>query len=1738
MGLKFGHLHLHTEFSFLDSVLHITNMVEKCKTESIDCVAMTDHGSIDGALRFYNACKKENIQPIIGCEFYIVDDLRFRPNKGEKEHRNHLIVLSKTFKGMQNIMKCLTKGNQEGFYYKPRIDWDTVFENIDENNIVLSACSLGMLSRGDWISKVKKFHEKFKDDFYLEIQPFDFEFQHEINKKAIGLSQKYGIKTVFTNDVHYLNDEDEETQQVALAVAMKKKWNDQDRWKFDVKGLSLKNKNEMIKSLKNCNIKQSRITACLKSIDEIIEKCKDFKIDKIKPILPTPYPNVKDENQYFKDKIYKGAVEKGFDLEDPIVKERLEKEINSIITGGFVRYFFIVEDLINWCKKYMAVGPGRGCFHPNTNILLYNKTTKKINKIEKCSDLVKTENGQDHYVEMIWDYDCDEELLSLKFDGIEEELILTKDHKIFKGLDYDLHWVKADDLDIGEYVLGRDNDGFLEVYKITHKKYIKYKGKVYDLKIHKEYSYVANNIIVHNSVGGSLVAYCLNITKVNPLKYDLIFERFISEGRIDLPDIDMDFQDDKRWMVVKYLEDKYGYDCVSHVSNYAILKGRSAVRDVSRVFNVPIPEVDKATKCIMQRTTGDMREQLTVIDSFNTFEDGKAFKRKYPLVVHHASKMEGIIRQGMSHAAGVIVNGRSLMSGEQCSILRRGKYDKVICWDKKDLEHFGLCKLDILGLSALAVIRETQELANIPESKIDELIENPDDPEIYKMLNDGFSSGVFQLNTYGMKDFLHKIGVERFKDICDITSLFRPGPLRTGLAEQYKRRKHGEEEIIYMNDIYERLTKDTRGVVLYQEQIMYFLYEMAGLGWRTCDSVRKAISKSQGKLAVQKFREDFIKGCLEKKTLTKKKAEELFDKIEVFGSYCVSGDTVVYEAVKDKNGRSRLKRITMKEAYEKQITRTNVFNEETGKAFIGDVNKVFYNGKKSVYQLRIKTESNKYRTIKSTNEHKFLTDKGWLKLKDISVGDKVLAKRLSNFESKVGVNNPFYGKETWNKGKTYKQKKKNLITNFQKKMMSKSALKRISGGGMTGKKHNDETKKKLLNASIKGHTNKKLSELSDAHKLLVKNMIRNHLYCGFKHEVNLGNYVFDLVNKKKGIIIEVDGEYWHGNEEFVDKRQKGIMNEIQIKNKKRDYEKDEFANKNGYKILRFWDTDIKNNIVDVLEKIERTIMEYSENPFNFYEVVDIEYIGEEDVYDMSINGNHNNYVANLFVVHNSFNLSHAVEYSLITYITAWLKYYYPVEFLCACLNHRENEDRKAEYVEEIKRLEIPVEYPDINISEREWTANNGRLFMGLKEIKQVGDKSIDEILLERKTNGLFKDKEDFLKRVNKRVVNKRVVENLEKCNALFNKGENDEEIIESVFKFKLNFDESKRYRQYLSRLDKKDRELIRDLVYIDSIRLDNVTKYEGRRVQFPKEYIFGKAKNIKYTYNEFMKEAEKNKDAFFTNIIYTHLTDLGEYIQISFNRDLYFDNKEYIESLAGKWVVFYAEKFYDGILSKRYSFMGFEVWDFESIFNPNIKPRVEFPFSIIKSIGKKRNFLLEKIREENEKCSNCIYSQGKNPVPIEVGKSNALIIAEAPGFEENKTGKPLVGKAGKLFWKYMEEAGLGDRDKFCITHVMKCQPPNNKIGDKKCLKKCYTDWLNKEIEILNPSIILCLGRTAIDYIGKKGSVFDISGNVEWDSTRKCFIVYSVHPSACLYSAETIKYLKKGIESFRNMLQKI
>ncbi|MBQ8452003.1 MAG: DNA polymerase III subunit alpha [Clostridia bacterium] len=769
----FVHLHLHSEYSLLDGACRIDNMVKRAKNMGMRAVAVTDHGNMYGAVSFFDACValdeayykehgKPIVKPILGCEFYVAPD---HTKKEGREKLNHLILLVKNEQGYKNISKLNSIAFRDGFYFKPRIDYK-LLEQYSEGLVCLSACIAGTIPQlllHDQDDEAEKFALKLKNmfapgDFYIEVQNHGLKEQLYVLPKLYALAKKIGVKTVATNDVHYLDKEDAFCQDILMCVNMRKTIDDPDRMRMGADEFYFKSYEEMKQRLDEESINNTL---------EIMDKC-NYNFQYGHYLFPRYIPENGDDPMTFIRKLIDEGVKKRYGKMTDELHERIEYELGVISRMGFIEYYLIVWDYINAARKMgISVGPGRG------------------------------------------------------------------------------------------------------------------------------------------SGAGSVIAYLIGITQLDPLRFGLFFERFLNPDRVSAPDFDVDFEDCRRQDVIDYVRQKYGDERVIKIITLGMMAAKNAIKDVGRVLKVPYSETDKITKAIpntvkrpfiLKKVFGfykpkegdkDFGVDYSVPELIEIYNNNPQLKE----VIDNAIKLEDMPRQTSVHPCGVII-GQSALD-EHVPLSRSG--DEITTqYNGGQMEHLGHLKMDFLGLSNLTDIKYAIDY--IKENRgIEISFENNtyDDQNVYKMISSGNTTAVFQLESGGFQKFLKDLKPNCLEDIVAGVSLYRPGPM--GDIPDFVKNKHHPENIHYVDPRLEPILKNTYGVIVYQEQVMQIVQVLAGYTLARADSVRKMMGKKKLK-DLQKEREVFVHGCpsiLGKPAVlgcvnngvSEEVANALWDRMEKFGSY-------------------------------------------------------------------------------------------------------------------------------------------------------------------------------------------------------------------------------------------------------------------------------------------------------------------------------------------------------------------------------------------------------------------------------------------------------------------------------------------------------------------------------------------------------------------------------------------------------------------------------------------------------------------------------------------------------------------------------------------------------------------------------------------------------------------------------------------------------------------------------------
>ena len=746
--MSFTHLHVHTEYSLLDGAARIGDLVDRAYELGFDSLAITDHGVMYGVIDFYNACRKKGIKPIIGMEAYVSS--RSIYEQAAVRDQAHLILLCKNETGYKNLMKLSSIAFVDGFYYKPRIDYD-LLEKYHEGLIALSACLAGDIPRAllnEQYDEAKKLALRLKNvfgsDFYIELQNHGIPEQQTVLPRLWNLAKELGIKTVATNDVHYVNKDDAEAQDALLCIQTGHFVDETERMRMETEEFYLKSEEEMRR-------KFGGYEEALSNTAEVAEKC-NIEIELGGRHLPefTP-PDGMGHEEYLRKLCAEGMKRRFGEHPAKEYEDRLEYEIGVISKMGFVDYFLIVWDFIHYAKTHgIPVGPGRG------------------------------------------------------------------------------------------------------------------------------------------SGAASIVAYTLDITDLDPIKYSLLFERFLNPERITMPDIDVDFCYERRQEVIDYVVRKYGADHVAQIITFGTMAARAVVRDVGRVLRVPYNEVDKIAKLIPQMLKITLKQALDMVPELKELYDGN---ETYKKLIDLSMKLEGLPRHASTHAAGVVISSKPTM---ELVPLQRNEDSITTQYPMGTLEALGMLKMDFLGLRTLTVIHDCCEFVKQrgePEPDFAKL--GFDDKNVYDLISSGDTIGIFQLESAGMTNFMMQMKPGCFEDIIAGIALFRPGPMEQ--IPRYLEGKQDRSSVTYVHEKLKPILGTTYGCMVYQEQVMQIVRDLAGYSYGRSDLIRRAMSKKKHDV-MEKERVNFINGIVEedgtisvpgavRNGIPANIANKIFDEMTDFASY-------------------------------------------------------------------------------------------------------------------------------------------------------------------------------------------------------------------------------------------------------------------------------------------------------------------------------------------------------------------------------------------------------------------------------------------------------------------------------------------------------------------------------------------------------------------------------------------------------------------------------------------------------------------------------------------------------------------------------------------------------------------------------------------------------------------------------------------------------------------------------------
>ena len=747
--MAFAHLHVHTEYSLLDGACRINKIASAARQKGMTSLAITDHGVMYGVIDFYRACIKENIKPVIGCEVYVAPHSRFDKTSSYEKYY-HMVLLCENNIGYQNLIKLVSYGFTEGFYSKPRID-DELLEKYHEGLICLSACLAGEIPQklldGDYNAakaKAEYYRDLFgEDNFFIELQDHGIEEQQRIIPSLVRIADEIGVDIVATNDSHYIEKEDSKTHNILLCIQTNRTINDNDRMEFQTNEFYLKTEEEMRELF-------PKYPQAIENTQKIADRCNvEFEFG-VRKLPRFDVPNNEDHLEYFRRNCYKGLYKHYGENPSQSLIDRLEYEISTVAKMGFVDYYLIVNDFVQYAKSNgIPVGPGRG------------------------------------------------------------------------------------------------------------------------------------------SGAGSLCAYCIGITAIDPIKYNLLFERFLNPERVSMPDFDIDFCKERRGEVIDYVVRKYGEDHVAQIISFGTMAARGAIRDVGRALAIPYATVDVIAKLVPMELNITIEKALKISSELNKrYNEDEQTKNLLDI----AMSIEGMPRHATMHAAGVVITDKPVSDYVPLS---KNDDNVVTQFTMTTLEELGLLKMDFLGLRNLTVIDDAEKLIkhNHPEYNPEDVRE--DDENVFKMISKGYTEGVFQFESQGMRNVLTQLKPDSVEDLIAVLSLYRPGPMDS--IPTYIDCRHNPSHIRYKHPMLKEILEVTYGCIVYQEQVMQIFRTLAGYSLGRADIVRRAMSKKKHAV-MEKERNIFIHGLTDengniivdgciRRGIDEKTANSIYDEMESFASY-------------------------------------------------------------------------------------------------------------------------------------------------------------------------------------------------------------------------------------------------------------------------------------------------------------------------------------------------------------------------------------------------------------------------------------------------------------------------------------------------------------------------------------------------------------------------------------------------------------------------------------------------------------------------------------------------------------------------------------------------------------------------------------------------------------------------------------------------------------------------------------
>ncbi|SDE47712.1 DNA polymerase-3 subunit alpha [Thermus arciformis] len=1389
--LRFAHLHQHTQFSLLDGAAKLSDLLKWVKetTPEDPALAITDHGNLFGAVEFYKKATAMGIKPILGYEAYVAAESRFdrKRGKGLDGGYFHLTLLAKDFRGYQNLVRLASRAYLEGFYEKPRIDREILREHA-EGLIALSGC-LGaeipqfiLQDRLDLAeARLNEYLSIFGDRFFIEIQNHGLPEQRKVNEVLKEFARKYGLGMVATNDGHYVRKEDARAHEVLLAIQSKSTLDDPERWRFPCDEFYVKTPEEMRAMLPEEEWGDEPFDNTV----EIARMCDvDLPIgDKMVYRIPRfPLPEGRTEAQYLRELTFKGLLRRYPDR----------------ITEGFYREVF----------RLLGKLPPHG----------------------------------------------DGEALAEALAGVEEEA-WERLMKALPPLEGVREWT-------AEAILHR------ALYELSVMERMGFPG--YFLIVQDYINWARSHGISvgpgRGSAAGSLVAYAVGITNIDPLRFGLLFERFLNPERVSMPDIDTDFSDRERDRVIQYVRERYGEDKVAQIGTLGSLASKAALKDVARVYGIPHKRAEELAKLIPVQ----FGKPKPLAEAIQVVPELKAEMEKDPKVrevLEVAMRLEGLNRHASVHAAGVVIAAEPLT--DLVPLMRDQEGRPVTQYDMGAVEALGLLKMDFLGLRTLTFLDEARRI--VRESRGVELDYDRlplDDAKTFELLSRGETKGVFQLESGGMTATVRGLKPRRIEDIIALVSLYRPGPMEH--IPTYIRRHHGQEPVSYSEfphaeKYLKPILDETYGIPVYQEQIMQIASQVAGYSLGEADLLRRAMGKKRVE-EMQKHRERFVRGAKER-GVPEEEANRLFDMLEAFANYGFNKCLPARARVVDwRTGRVvRVGEIVRGEVEEVWVVS---LDEARLRLVPRPVVAAFPSGKAQVYALRTATG----RVLEATANHPVYTPRGWRPLGALAPGDYVALPRhlpyrpsahleaheldLLGFALAEGnLRHPsgFYLYTSSEEELAAMEEALRAFPNTRTRVVWRRGVAHVYVGRMDRRQEAGavaflrrmgllglDAKTKRLPEAVFGlppeevarflgrlwtgdggvdpkgrliHYATASKELaSGVQHLLLRLGLQSRLvekrfsggYKGYavyllggleaarRFAETVGPY---LVGKRRQDLEALLASWGEAGQSTKDVLPLAFLEEV----------REAVAQGQAAALLREAGLrpgrgrrGLSRATVGRLAALTgslsaRTLisphgtpgvglcegsfgapalaqaragylalLRLAEAEVYWDRVEAVEPLGEEEVFDLTVEGTHT-FVAEDVIVHNS----HAAAYSLLSYQTAYVKAHYPVEFMAALLSvERHDSDKVAEYIRDARAMGIEVLPPDINRSGFDFKVVGEEILFGLSAVKNVGEAAAEAILKERERGGPFKSLGDFLKRLDEKVVNKRTLESLIKAGAM------------------------------------------------------------------------------------------------------------------------------------------------------------------------------------------------------------------------------------------------------------------------------------------------------------------------------------------------------------------------------------